>query len=366
MTVTIIGAGLGGLVLARVLHVHGIEAVVHEAEASPGARAQGGQLDIHDHDGQVALAAAGLTSEFRSLIHEGAEAMRVVDREGTVLLDEPDDGAGRRPEVLRGELRRMLIDSLPAGAIRWGHKVDGARRLPGGGFEVRFAGAPSIRTDLLVGADGAWSRVRPLLTAARPVYSGNTIIDGYLYDVDRRHPEIAGVVGGGALFALAPGACLGAHREPLDVIHSYIQLVRPLEEIEAIDLSARDELAAEFADWSPDLRRLITDVEIPFTARPLHVLPVGIRWDRVPGVTLIGDAAHLMLPAGEGANLAMFDGAELARALVENPGDPEVALARYEAEMFARSAESAREAERAIELVVGESAPHGFVAMFTG
>src|SRR5690242_14552098 len=123
--VTIVGAGLGGLTLARVLHVHGIPATVYEAEPSAGTRAQGGQLDIHEHDGQVALAAASLTSEFRAIINEGGEALRVLDRHGKVLLDEPDDGNGGRPEVLRGDLRRILLDSLPSETVRWGKKLTG-------------------------------------------------------------------------------------------------------------------------------------------------------------------------------------------------------------------------------------------------
>ena len=95
-SVTIIGAGLGGLVLARVLHVHGIQATVFEADASPTARMQGGMLDIHAEDGQIALAAAGLSGAFEALILEGRQAFRLLDPEGRVLFDKPDDGTWRR------------------------------------------------------------------------------------------------------------------------------------------------------------------------------------------------------------------------------------------------------------------------------
>ena len=117
--VAIIGAGLGGLTAARVLHVHGIASAVFEAEASPEARTQGGMLDIHEATGQQALHDAGLHDAFLRIVHEGGQAMRLLGPDGTVRVEEADDGTGGRPEVDRGALRDLLLDSLPAGTIRW-------------------------------------------------------------------------------------------------------------------------------------------------------------------------------------------------------------------------------------------------------
>ncbi|WP_035803486.1 FAD-dependent oxidoreductase [Kitasatospora mediocidica] len=368
--VTIIGAGLGGLMLARVLHVHGVPATVYEAEASPTARAQGGMLDIHDHNGQPALRAAGLIEEFRGLILEGRQATRALAPDGTVLLDEPDDGTGGRPEVQRGALRRLLIDSLPAGTVRWGCKAAGIRALGDGRHEVTFADGSTVVTDLLVGADGAWSRVRPLLSDAVPEYVGTSFVETYLFDCETRHPASAKAVGEGALFALVPGKGIQAHRESGGTLHTYVALARSQEWLAAIDFTdsaaAAARVAQEFENWAPELTALITDGETPPVLRPLNALPIGHRWDRVPGVTLVGDAAHLMIPSGEGANLAMYDGAELGKAIAAHPDDVEAALTAYEQALFPRSAEEAAAAAQLHELMLGENAPHGLIAMLTG
>jgi 2-polyprenyl-6-methoxyphenol hydroxylase-like FAD-dependent oxidoreductase len=84
----------------------------------------------------------------------------------------------------------------------------------------------------------------------------------------------------------------------------------------------------------------------------------------VKGVTLLGDAAHLMPPSGEGANLAMFDGAQLAEAIVAHGDDVEAALAAYEESLFPRSAAADEEAYQLTELLFGDRAPHGLVDEF--
>ncbi|WP_405651607.1 FAD-dependent oxidoreductase [Streptomyces sp. NBC_00019] len=343
--VTIIGAGLGGLTLARVLHVHGIPVSVYEAESSPSARMQGGMLDIHDYNGQLALEAAGLMDEFRATILEGRQAMRVLDRDGTCLFEEGDDGTGGRPEVQRSELRQILLDSLPAGTVRWGHKASGTRALGEGRYEVSFADGATVVTGLLVGADGAWSRVRPLLSSATPEYVGTSFVETYLFDADTRHPACAIAVGGGSLMAPSPGKEIFGHRESGDTLHTYVALSRPQEWFAAIDFTdaaaAAARIAQEFDGWAPELTALITEGDTAPVLRPHYTLPAEHRWDRVPGVTLLGDAAHLAAPNGEGANLAMLDGAELGRALAAHPDDIEAALSEYEQAMFPRSAEVA-------------------------
>ncbi|MGW7614948.1 FAD-dependent oxidoreductase [Streptomyces antimycoticus] len=348
--VTIIGAGLGGLTLARVLHVHGIPATVYEAESSPTARSQGGMLDIHDYNGQLALRAAGLMDEFGGIVLEGRQAVRGLDRKGNVLLDEPDDGTGGRPEVQRGELRRLLLDSLPAGTVRWGHKVSGVRGLGEGRHEVTFADGGTVVTSLLVGADGAWSRVRPVLSGASPVYAGTSFVETYLFDADTRHPAAAKAVGGGSMFAGDQGTRqIGAQREKGGTLHVYAMLTEPLDWFGGIDFdeptAATERIVRAFDGWAPELTALISESDTAPVLRPLYSLPAGHRWDRVPGATLVGDAAHLIPPNGEGANLAMLDGAELGEALAAHPGDIETALSAYEHVMFPRSAEQLATAE---------------------
>lgn len=171
------------------------------------------------------------------------------------------------------------------------------------------------------------------------------------------------------MFALAPGKGILSHREPGGVVHAYIALRRSEEWLGEIDFNnaaaAKVRIAAEFEGWAPALTAFIADSDSAPVLRLIHSLPQEHRWPRVPGVTLLGDAAHLMAPSGEGANLAMYDGAELAKAIIAHPDDLEAALTVYEQQLFPRSTKAAQEAEEVNDILYGAQSPHSLVKMFT-
>lgn len=166
------------------------------------------------------------------------------------------------------------------------------------------------------------------------------------------------------------GKGIQAHRESGGTLHTYVALRRPRDWFAGIDFTdpaaAAARVAREFDGWAPAPTALITDGDAAPVLRPLHALPDGHRWDRVPGVTLLGDAAHLMIPSGEGANLAMYDGADLGKAIAAHPGDVEAAFTEYERVLFPRSAAEAADAAHLHELMFGDDAPHSLIDMLAG
>jgi 2-polyprenyl-6-methoxyphenol hydroxylase-like FAD-dependent oxidoreductase len=368
-SIAVVGGGLSGLVLARILQQHDIACTVYELDATADARRQGGLLDLHVESGQLALREAGLYEQFRRLTRPQAEAMRVMDKAGTVFIDQASEGNSGRPEIDRTELRALLLDSLHPGRVVWDRKLSRARRLDDGRFELVFANGSRETADLLIGADGAWSRVRPLLSSASPEYAGISYFELRVTDAPTTVPASAALVGTGSLFALSDNKNLGGHGGRDLHLGVMLRAAEDWLDTRGVDWSdpaaTRTALLAEFADWTPALTDLIRHCDDEIVARRIHALPTGHSWPRTPGVTLVGDAAHLMSPfAGEGANAAMLDGCELALALIEHGDDVEAALRAYETVMFPRSADAARQSARGLDLCFADDAPRGMVEFF--
>ncbi len=366
MTIAIIGAGMGGLALARVLHVKGIDAVVYEREASRDARGQGGMLDIHS--GQRALREAGLIEQFHAIARPEGQDMRLLEPDGTLLLQEdtPDDAPSVRPEVDRADLRDLLLDSLPADTVRWGHAFESA-----GDGVVRFTGGRSAPYDLLVGADGAQSRVRALLTDARPAHLGQNAVELGIPDVDRTHPDLAAMLGRGNFWVFGNGKSLAAQRNGDGRVRIGVNFYNTGEDWFATSgipfddpAAARARLIDLLPGWDPRFTALIAACDDTVAPRSITALPAGLTWPSAPDVTLVGDAAHLMPPVGEGANMALLDGALLGLAVAAHPGDFPAAIAEYEGEMFERTGAAARMSAKMQELLMSPDAARRLLAFF--
>lgn len=355
--IAIIGAGPGGLTCARILQQHGITAAVYDLDASRSVRNQGGTLDMHPDSGQHALREAGLWDAFLAQARPEGQQMRLVSRDGRILFDAmppESDTAEGNPEIDRGQLRDLLLDSLKPDTVRWGHKLTRAEPLGDGTHRLHFTGGSTTDVDLVVGADGAWSKVRPLLSDATPRYTGVTFVETGLDDADTRHPRLAELTGNGTMMALDDNQGFVAQRNGGGHIRVYIGMRTAQDWHEQAGLAltdtaaVREALLKKFTGWSPDLLGFITDTDAGYTNRPLFALPVPHTWTHTPGVTLLGDAAHLMSPfSGMGANLAMLDGADLAYTLIEAPTVDD-ALRAYETVLLPRSAEAAEGAAEGI------------------
>ncbi|CAJ2510347.1 Uu.00g050500.m01.CDS01 [Anthostomella pinea] len=450
--IAIIGAGPAGLTLASILHHNDIPSTIFERDSSSTARSQGGTLDLHANSGQKALAAAGLLDKFRAIVRPEGEAFRLLKKDGTVLLDTDGDdeeahreepnangqdrkletgkGKGKgliqgRPEIDRKDLKNMLIASLPADAIRWNKGISSIAPANDQQWTINFLDGTSFSSpyDLIVGADGAWSRVRKQLTDATPFFSGVSALDVWIEDVDAVAPDVAKFVGMGSCFLFAAErallfqrngggrarvyACVRTPVTPHNVITGTEQEQEPpsardllgsgldgsgKEEVDWTDPTTRERfIERNFGEWFEGAKKAVLAMTEGPTLRHLYMLPVGLTWEARPGVTLVGDSAHLMTPfAGVGVNVAMVDALELAEGIVaagvrdgdgdregEGEGDGEgkggawgerlaEVVRRYERTMFKRSGREAAKTAQAMEIQFREDGGERMMEIISG
>lgn len=359
----IIGAGPGGLTCARVLQRHGIAVTVYDRDPDAASRNQGGSLDLHEDDGQLALREAGLLEEFFALARFEGQEMRRLDPAGSVLSHHlPDEGETARPEIDRGQLRDLLLRSLAAGTVQWGRALDSVSGPADGPRTLTFTDGTTEEVDLVIGADGASSRVRAAVSPARPQYTGVGFLEAWFDDTESAHPELAELVGKGSAHAADGERGLFAQRNSGGHLRVYLMRRVPVDWIAANGLRPEDtegiraQLLDEYASWSPQMLRMITDNDGAYVDRPLFALPVPHTWEHSPGVALLGDAAHLMPPLGVGVNLAMLDASELALCLVRS-STVDDAVRSYEKTMLPRSTEIAQLLEGGAESLLEVPGP---------
>jgi len=290
--------------------------------------------------------------------------MRILDPDGTVLRDwrpRPDDLAN--PEIDRRQLRDLLLGPLD---VQWGRGV--TQVVPGtrDGVLVQFADGRAETFDLVVGADGAWSRTRPAVSSATPHYTGVTSVETSLDDVDTRHPDLARLIGDGSVAAYGANRSLVAQRNSGGHVKVNAKFRAPLDwpaNLNLTDVEAmRTSLLAMFDGWAAPILDLLRH-GTAFVHCPLYVLPVSHTWTHVVGVTLLGDAAHLMPPLGVGANLAMLEGAELAESIAAGPADLDETVRAFEEHMWVRAGQWAKITAAGLERLVSPD-PADALAVF--
>ncbi|MER5434284.1 NAD(P)/FAD-dependent oxidoreductase [Streptomyces sp. NPDC002588] len=361
--ISVIGAGPGGLTCARILQRHGIQVTVYDRDPSADARNQGGTLDLRADDGQIALREAGLLEEFFRLARPEGQEMRQTDPSGKTLFHHtPEADDLFKPEIDRGQLREMLLGSLLPGTVRWGYALDTISGPADGPRRLHFAGGETVETDLVIGADGAFSRVRPAVSPVVPAYTGVSFLEAWFDDAEARHPDLAELVGQGSAAAADGNRGMFAQRNSGNHIRVYLIRRVPADWLATSGLTIGDtariraRLLDEYADWSPRWRQVISDNDGPYVDRPLFALPVPHTWEHMPTVTLLGDAAHLMPPLGVGVNLAMLDACDLALALAGSATVDE-AVQAYESIMLPRSVEIAKTLEHGAEFLLSTEVP---------
>ncbi len=372
--IAIVGAGPGGLTLARLLQMRGTEVTVYERDSSRDSRNQGATLDLHHDSGLAALAAAGLMEAFRASYRPGADRLLITDDQASVLHRDPSSEGSpqERPEIDRGPLRNMLLASLHADTVRWDHKLAGSTE-EGAQVWLHFSGSESVLADLVIAADGANSRLRPSITSIRPVYSGVTIVEGNVAHAATVLPAIVAMLSGGfrAIFAVGgkKSLSIGTKGDGSAAFYCGFKVQESWAQAPGVDFSSPAErlgwFHATYPGWSECWDALFEHTD-KLVVRPQYVCPFDQNWPAKPDMTVIGDAAHVMPPyAGEGVNQAMLDALVLAQHLLsDDHSDTQSAIAAYEREMFARTSSIAKMTMENTEMFHSPNAASRLVAMF--
>lgn len=373
--VAIVGGGVGGLTLARLLQMQNVEVNVYERDINREVRVQGSTLDLHEGTGLEAMKRAGLLQEFYKQHRPTASKLLVVDQDLNIYLDDHDREIGKgedRPEIDRGPLRDILLNSLKSNTVIWNSQFVSMESHQDG-WNLHFRNGTTTYADLVIAADGANSKIRPFISAIKPIYSGITLIEGNIYDASKYAPKLVDFAKSGKVMAFGQGQFVG-YGSKGDGSIMFVASFKGSEygfKENGIDLNDKEQVSQwfsqEFAGWSTAWNEFFTNEQVQLILRPQYYFPLDQAWEANDNLTMIGDAAHRMPPfAGEGANVAMQDAFELAACLTSNKfTDLKSAISFFEADMIKRGAEATADTLRNSEIMHANNALEQMLAFFS-
>ncbi|KFF26581.1 FAD-dependent oxidoreductase [Chryseobacterium vrystaatense] len=379
-SIAIVGGGPGGLTLARLLQLKKANVKVYERDFNKNARVQGSPLDMHEGSGMDALRGADLLEEFKSNYRPGADKTLIVNEQAEIIYSDhetkPDEDFGKehfRPEIDRGPLRNMLLDSLEPDTVVWdSHFI--SMEVKGEGWLIHFKNGSSAYADIVIAADGANSKIRPYLTDLKPVYSGILMLEGNVYDAEKAAPHIKELIKDGKIMAFGnnKNLLLGQKGGGDLGFYASFRAEENWPKESGLDFSDQKQILEwfkkEYPEWNSIWYELFENSAVPFIPRPIYYMPLDQSWETQSNLTLLGDAAHVMPPfAGEGANMAMLDALELSRCLTSDQFKTlQEAISHYETQMRQRAAEATRESLENGDKMHSETALHTMLEFFSG
>ncbi|MEO7044965.1 MAG: NAD(P)/FAD-dependent oxidoreductase [Ferruginibacter sp.] len=353
-TIAIVGGGPGGLTLARLLQLKGATAKVYERDLNASVRVQGATLDLHEDSGLAALIKAGLMDAFSANFRPGADRMRIVDNQATIHFDDHEgkpkadfDDAFFRPEIDRGPLRKILLESLKPDTVVWDSQFLSMTTFENG-WKLNFQNGTTATANIVIGADGANSKIRPFITAVKPLYSGVTMVEGTIYDSKNNSPKIHELLKGGKIFAFGGEKTLIVSSKGNGEMSFYtgVKTDESWVHESGLDFKNKTQLLAwfkkEFLEWDSIWWELFQHDKTYFIPRPQYCMLLDQTWQALPNITMLGDAAHVMPPfAGEGVNMAMQDALELSECITDDKFESiQTAITFYETQMRTRASEA--------------------------
>ncbi|MBF0840962.1 FAD-dependent monooxygenase [Staphylococcus lentus] len=364
--IAIVGGGPGGLMLGLLLQRQGFSFTIYERGYQNMHSDRGGSLDIHDDSGQLPLKEAGIFETFRKHARYEGEDTRIVSKDGEILYDEDAEGEGNRPEIDRGKLCDIIMEQIHPENIKYGFKFEKLIQRDNGEVELVFENGTTVMTDLVIGADGAFSQIRSYLTNAKPEYTGISMIE--MNSDENEHPDLLKFNKNGKLIGLGGDQAILGQRNGDGRIMAYISFktkYEKLDEYRNLSLDAlKERLLAEYRDWNSELKNYIAYSYDDIKFRRIYKLPIGLSWATQPNITIIGDAAHLMSPfAGEGVNMALYDAYLLAESFKNFNNLTEV-LKVYEQQMFETTKVHAKESQDNLEIFFSENGAEKMAQFF--